>query len=271
VLGEDVLVASDARPGRLVKLDLANGSVMMEAPLSGGVLGSLATDGKRVFLLSDDGLAQCLDAASGAQLWKTPIAPHTDSTPAVDAGTVYLADQQGTAFALDAATGAVRWRTPLGQEFTRCPVVAGERVLFGCRDGKLVALARADGKELWSVRTRSRFAYEPVVLADKVLYFDGKAGMLADLATGAAAPLMALQRTYNQETRKWEEGPGPFLLPDEPMTSISYYKGRLLIVPRQWDSGHEVLYVNHPWHLLGGVYYVLSPPAPAGADGEGSK
>ena len=250
-LREDVLVATDT--GKLYKLDLANGSIMMEVDLSGGVWGSLATDGERVSMITDDGQAQCFDVGTGKQLWTSPVARDTDSTPAVDNGVVYLGDQKGTVRALDAKTGKLLWQAELGQEFSRCPVVTTKHVILGGRDGKLAVLDRADGREQWSIQTNSRFWYEPVVLSDQILYFDGDKAMLASLAGGAIKELEATFQS-RQKTEKRAVSIG-----NDPMASISYYKGKLIFVPRHGDVGHTVLWRNHPWHPLGGRFYVMSP------------
>jgi len=232
------------------KLDLANGSVMMETDLSGGVLGALATDGSRLFMITDDGLVQCFDMRNFKKLWSVEVAPYTDSAPAVDAGVVYTADQKGTVRALDAATGNVRWKAELGQEFTRCPVVTEQHVILGCRGGKLAVLNRADGAQVWSKQVAGRFSYEPVALGDSLLYFEGNAAMLASLADGAARPVQA------PVPRSREEKLEPVTINSDPLTSISYYKGRLFFVSR---CEHEGMQLNYPWHMLGGRFYVLSP------------
>ena len=237
-ISEDIFAASDT--GRLYKIDIANGSVMMEVGISGGVEGSMATDGKRLFVVSDDGLLQCYDAVSLKRTWSIDVSPHTVSTPAVDGGVVFCGDQQGVARSVDAGSGKVKWFTPLEEEFNGCPVVTERAVLYGCADGKLACLNRADGKLLWSLQTQTSFEYEPVVFGDKVLYFDSGKGMAANLSDGKTADL-GIQ------------------IGDEPMAPISYYKGQIICVPRQGNFRHTSYQTNHPWHVVGGMFYVFSP------------
>jgi outer membrane protein assembly factor BamB len=269
-IGEDVFIAGDT--GRLLKLDLANGSTMMEAALSGGVAGSLATDGKRLYAITEDGTVQCLDTEGGQVVWKVPVAKYTDSTPAVDGGVVYLADREGLAQALGAGDGAVRWTAKLDQEFTRCPVVTDRHVIFGCRGGRLAILNRADGKAVRTVQVNSRFDYEPLVLGDKLLYFEGPAGKCMDLASGAVTDFIVRRKTVDPVTHKPVSAPGPLLLPDDPMVSISYYQGRLIILPRNGDRAHERFGTADVWYPATATYYLVSPyvepppppPEPAG-------
>ncbi len=269
-LGDDLLVANDT--GRVYRVDLADGGILGEAPLPGGVRGSPATDGERLYLIThEDGGLHAYGVNDLARRWSVPVAPWTDSTPAVYEGVVYLADQQGAARAVDAATGTVRWTRALGQEFSRCPVVVPEAalpagvapvVIFGCRGGKLAVLDRATGAERWSRVVRSRFDYEPVVLGDRILYEDHGEAMLASLRDGQAEPL-AWSGTVRKEfqTQTWKMG--------SPQFSIGYYQGRLVVVPR---NEHDVLQRNYFWHHQGGTYVVLSPEsADGGSAGEGSR
>jgi hypothetical protein len=249
---EDVFVAGDT--GKLYKLDLANGSVMMDAELPGASLASMASDGRRLFVITDDGTLNCYGRDGLRQIWSEPVAPYTDSTPAVDAGVVYLADQQGRARAVRAKTGETVWTAELAQEFTRCPVVTERYVLFGCRQGRLVALSRAEGREVWAKQTNSRFQYEPMVLGEEALYFDGTAARLARLSDGRDRPF----RTWSNP-RHEEPGMRDFHLPDDPLAPLSYYRKRIFVVTRAGDSGHTDMYTNHAWHLLGGKYFMLSP------------
>ena len=72
---------------------------------------------------------------------------------------------------------------------------------------------------------------------------------LAEMATGKETAL-----------RHGRQSPGtPFALPQDPITSISYYRGHLIFVDRAGDSQHATLYINYPWHVNGGTFTVLSP------------
>lgn len=201
-IGDDVYLPSDS--GKLLQLDLASGGILQETPLPGLVLGSLATDGKLLYMITDDGFLRAHSAVDLKPIWKLAIAPATDSTPAVDQGVVYLADQKGDAIAVEAATGKERWRTPLGDEFTRCPVVGPDRVIFGCRGGTLAVLNRADGKLVWSRKVGSRFEYEPLLIENHLLYFQGNKAMKAALTDGAETPFTFVMRRPRGNRRSQE-------------------------------------------------------------------
>jgi len=188
------------------------------------------------------------------EVWKVPVAKFTDSTPAVDGGIVYLADQKGTARAVRVADGKEVWKAELADEFSRCPVVGPKHIAFGCRGGTLAVLDRETGKSLWSRKVRSRFDYEPLILGERLLYFKGRAAMLANLADGKEKPFQ-----YAVRTPVGTQSPVPFTLPQDPVVSIGYAKGHLIVVDRAADVWHDRLYINHPWHPTGGSFTVLAP------------
>jgi outer membrane protein assembly factor BamB len=262
-IGDDIYMASD--DGKLLQLDLASGGILQEAPLSGQVLGSLATDGKLLFFSSDDGFLQAYRATDLKPVWKVAIAPASDSTPAVDEGAVYCADQKGDAFAIDATTGKVRWRTALADEFARCPVVGPDRVIFGCRGGTLAVLNRADGKVIWSRKVASRFEYEPLLIENHLLYFQGNQAMRAAVADGSEMPFVITMAP----ARGQQPLPGqPFKLTQDPIVSLSYYKGNLFFIDRPGEKDHPEYRVNYPWHVGGGSFTLLRVAPPLSPDKE---
>jgi outer membrane protein assembly factor BamB len=252
----DVYVAGGK--GVLYKLDLASGMTLGVAPLSGLVSGSLATDGRFLYLVTEDGFLQCFKAADLSAAWKLPIAPFTDSTPAVDAGIVYLADQKGTAYAVDAATGKLVWKAELGDEFSRSPVVCADRIAYGCRGGTLAVLGRADGKPIWSKKVESRFSYEPVALGDKLLFFRRERAFMANLTDGQETPLHVLGKPQGKDKAEAVD----FSLREEPLAPIGYYKGTLYLVERHGDRGHVTRQANALWDVDSGSVHVLKPALP---------
>jgi outer membrane protein assembly factor BamB len=247
-VGEDVFMPCEKN---LYQVDLASGGILKVVPLSGMVQGSLACDGKQIYIITDDGYLQAYSVSELKPLWKTPIARYSDSTPAVDGGIVYLADQKGTVRAVSATDGKELWKSELADEFSRCPVVSKDRIILGCRGGTLAVLDRATGKAIWSKKVPSRFDYEPLLFENKLLYFKGKSAMLADIADGKEKAL-----TYGGTAAQPATS---FGMPQDPVTSIAYYKGSLILVDRAGETWHDRLYVNHPWHPTGGEFFVLLP------------
>jgi len=92
---DDVFLANES--GRLFTIDLASGGILKEAALSGGVLGSPATDGKRLYLISEDGFLHCRSCSDLSEVWKIRIALFTDSHRRWR-GCCLPGDQKGTAW-----------------------------------------------------------------------------------------------------------------------------------------------------------------------------
>ena len=281
-VGGDLFQAGDA--GKLFQIDLASGGILKEVALSGNVFGSPATDGRDLLLVTDDGFLQDYRIGGLTLAWKTPLAPYSDSTPAIDGGVVYVADQKGIARAVALADGKVLWQTDLGDEFCRCPVVGPDKIVFGCRGGTLAVLRRADGNLLWSKQVESRFDYEPLVLEDQLLFFRGAKARLARLADGVEEPLEVPQRkkpagglsqfsrSENGTVPLWSANQGPPSQPldlvQDPVVSISYYKGHLFFIGRPGDQWHQQLEMNMPWHPGGGSFTLLRPTPPPPAEKE---
>ena len=106
-----------------------------------------------------------------------------------------------------------------------------DRIILGCRGGTLAVLDRALGKVIWSKKVPSRFDYEPLLLENKLLYFKGKSAVLADIADGKEKAL-----TYGGTAAQPATA---FAMPQDPVTSIAYYKGSLIIVDRAGETWHD--------------------------------
>lgn len=167
-------------------------------PVSDFVDGELATDGRRVFAITRDGIVRAFDPPTGQVLWQSEqssgalaasetalilrlvdgtvksLAPAKGSVrweaasgivgdlpPVLDGDRVLIAGK-GMA-ALDAASGQVLWSAPTDPTVTAPPVAAGPRLLAGEEDGTLRCRDRASGVSLWKLRTASALLAPPVV------------------------------------------------------------------------------------------------------------
>lgn len=265
VIGEDIYAANET--GKVFQLDMANGSIIKETSVGSGVFGHLATDNQLIYLITEKGKLIALDKESLDRKWTLAVAPYTDSTPAVNQGVVYLGDQKGTLYAVNASNGSINWKTELGDEFTRCPVVTSSKVVVGCRGGTLAVLDRASGSVIWKKQVESRFSYEPMVFENELLYFergnvdeDNKKpekyfAMIADLSDGATRKLT----WFGKDNPKNEPSEHDYTLPDDPVSSLGYYEGRIFVFPRHGDQGHDNYKVNIRWHITHGTWEMLIP------------
>lgn len=171
-------------------------------PIGDFVEGSLATDGKRLFVMSRGGIVRGLDPATGEVLWQSD--QRTGALAAGEAGLVVrlvdgtvksLAPARGTVHwetasgivgdlppvldgdrvliagkglaALDLATGRVLWSAPTDPTIASPPITAGSRLLHGEEDGTLRCRDRASGVSLWTLRTGSALLASPVFDAER--------------------------------------------------------------------------------------------------------
>ena len=165
-------------------------SPLWATPVSDFVEGTLATDGRRLFALTRDGVVHALDPETGQVLWRSEQRSGTLAAGAaglfvrlVDGTVKRLAGARGTVrweaasgivgdlppvldgdrvlvagrgmAALDAATGRVLWAAPTDPAVTALPVVVGARLFAGEEDGTLRCRDRATGLSLWTLRTGS--------------------------------------------------------------------------------------------------------------------
>ena len=155
--------AAGLTPARAARLKQA---WTYEAP--GSVNGAPVVAGKRVTVLSQDGLA-ALDAGNGHEVWKRDDIKGT-SSPTLHSGVLYAFAGDTTLWAVNARDGSDRWKVKADdQRFATgfsSPVVAGDAVIVGLASveevaarenaafrGGVVAFDRRSGKELWRYRT----------------------------------------------------------------------------------------------------------------------
>jgi outer membrane protein assembly factor BamB len=80
-----------------------------ELTLTGGNHGNAATDGKRLYTMTNPGLLEALDAETGVLVWATPLAePIASKNVALANGVLFASDYSGV-HAYDASSGAHLW------------------------------------------------------------------------------------------------------------------------------------------------------------------
>ena len=105
-------------------------------PTDGPEFGPLATDGRRLYALSNDGargvaVAAALDPATGRILWRADLAGFAFAAPALAGGQLWSATADGTLQALRTADGAPLAAVALGEPSAGAVSAAGGLVLAG--------------------------------------------------------------------------------------------------------------------------------------------
>ena len=124
----------------VMAVQLASGSVnwTWATPVTGagpGTVSSPTTDGKAVYVTTDDGtVLRALDAHTGEQRWSQTIDSGNEETgngftPSLMGGHLYVGTASGSVYSVDAATGAVIWQVGLGGGVAR-PVLATSQAII---------------------------------------------------------------------------------------------------------------------------------------------
>jgi outer membrane protein assembly factor BamB len=127
-----------APEGNLYAVD--RGVIRWRAATSGGIMSSPATDGRFVYVGSNDGSLYAFDIRTGATVWSTYLGPTwIDSSPAYANGVVYVGAGDSVV-ALDALSGGVLWSyATSGIIDLSSPAVTDGTVYIGSTDGYLYA------------------------------------------------------------------------------------------------------------------------------------
>jgi outer membrane protein assembly factor BamB len=105
-------------------------------PTNGPEGGPVATDGRRIYVLSNDAarnscVAAALAPATGHVLWRRRLPSFSFAAPAVAGDRLFAAGADGMLRGLETATGRVVAAVPLGAPSTGAPAVAEGRLVVG--------------------------------------------------------------------------------------------------------------------------------------------
>lgn len=158
------------------------------------------TDGRRVYVGSDNGVFWAIDAATGKPVWEFKIGRHPKwkgifSSPALHDGIVYFGAYDGNVYALEAETGEKKWVYAEADWVGSSPLVAPDLGLlfigleFGLlrKRGGIVALKLSSGERAWGHKMPEYTHGSPLYIKDErivvigsndgVLYaYDAKSG-----------------------------------------------------------------------------------------------
>lgn len=112
------------------------GGVTSAGPTGGPEGGPIATDGRRVYVLSNDivtsgGVAAALEPANGGVIWQTPLPAPSFGAPAVAGDLLCVPASDGTVSMLDKRSGTIVATTPLPDPSSASAAVADGRLVVG--------------------------------------------------------------------------------------------------------------------------------------------
>lgn len=132
----DGTVFLGSNDGRILALDLVNGSDVWTRDVGVEHVDTVATANETVFAAGEGGVVVALDATDGSRDWRAPTAASDFGTPAHADEVVYVGDDPSTGsalvYALDATDGTELW------QFDTREVVFGDYPRTGIGDGLAV-------------------------------------------------------------------------------------------------------------------------------------
>ncbi|MGW0702462.1 protein kinase domain-containing protein [Streptomyces sp. NPDC002867] len=168
-----LVLAADAM-GALYAFVASTGEQVWAVPVSADKL--LTSDGRAVYLLTEEGQLQAVGVTTGKVLWSVPTPVRTSAweppAAAVKNGRLVLFPSDGNVVVLDTATGKAVWGLDDQGTSAVMPAVVGDKVYLG--GNTLTSRSLADGAELWSVRAKSGKWGPPTVRGNEVYAVDNE-------------------------------------------------------------------------------------------------
>jgi outer membrane protein assembly factor BamB len=184
------MVLAGLAAGKVVALNLTNGSVLWEATLAQpkganeleritDIAAALTTDADKACAVSFQGRVGCYDFTRGSLVWSRDASAFVGLT--IDPITLYMSDARSTVLALDKNTGATIWKQDkLFARRTSAPVQVGLFVAVGDFEGYIHFLDRDDGGFAARIATDgSGIKARPVRLGPNILVQTHDGGIYA--------------------------------------------------------------------------------------------
>ena len=149
------------------------GDLRWQFATGGEVWCSPSSDGRRIFVGSDDCRLYALDL-DGKMVWKTKLdGKIRSSSPCLssdadnynDLGfpSLYIGTQSGILYRVNKDTGAILWSSDLSSPLLSSPSLIQSYVLIGSSDGYLHCIRSADGSSIWKFKTAGKIWASPLL------------------------------------------------------------------------------------------------------------
>ncbi len=116
-----------------------------------------AVVGNRLVIGSRAGQVVALDLADGKIVWQTPVSGGVDAEARFDPsyGQVYVGTDDGFVYAVDPQSGGIRWSYRGKGAIERRPELGGDAIYVASAADRLVALEPRTGKSIWQYERES--------------------------------------------------------------------------------------------------------------------
>jgi outer membrane protein assembly factor BamB len=160
---------------------------------------ALSSDGKAMYVGSDDDNVWALDTTTGATLWKAKLVGDVQGSPAVGRdGTIFVGSVLGFMYALNPTNGSVKWSKQLAPEIRTSPAIDAGGTIYVGADELVFALNGQTGAIIWQFKTGGDVRSSPAIgldgslvigSDDNKLYAFGPGETLGYRSAGAEPPL----------------------------------------------------------------------------------
>ncbi|MFH1687840.1 MAG: PQQ-binding-like beta-propeller repeat protein [bacterium] len=172
----DDLVLQPVDGGRLLILNLSDGSLRHEVRMPGRLVSAVAVDGLG-YVTTLGGRLCAVELDHGSVLWQATLNGDCWVPPAVSQGRVFVTTSRGSVEAFDALSGDRLWRRSIDGVIRAPATVVGPAVIAATLTGQVVGLDAATG-ELVSERRLSHGVDQPAVSDGLRVYVASRAGQI---------------------------------------------------------------------------------------------
>lgn len=156
----------------LYLLDVRTGAIQASLATPGTVLGTPATDGRRLYFATTGGHVLGVTIPALAVSWDTSVPAAVYGAPALAGDTLYVVDAGGTLWRIPVDSPAAARALPLHLATTAGPTPVADGVLVAAVNGEVVCVSAGDSVR-WRVRRPGPMAQPPLVQDGQLVLVDG--------------------------------------------------------------------------------------------------
>jgi outer membrane protein assembly factor BamB len=156
----------------LYLLDPRSGAITNRLVTPGSVLGTPATDGRRIYFATTQGRVQAITVPALAVLWETSVQDAVYGAPALVGDTLYVMNAAGTLWRIPVDQPHAARSVPLHFAATAGPTPLADGVLVVGVSGEVMCLG-GDDSVRWRLRRAGPMAEPPLVRDQQLVLVDG--------------------------------------------------------------------------------------------------
>lgn len=147
--------------GRIIALDIADGSKLFEVQLDKALVSSITID-SYLFAVDIEGNVYKIDVENGNRIWKKEYHLTVWSAPCISKGRLYFGSSNGIVTALDATDGNVIWQFDVVDVIKSSVLINNDYLLFGTMTGDFYSLNISDGSVVAKRKLNGAISTSPV-------------------------------------------------------------------------------------------------------------